>query len=90
MVGPFWALLLALWRGPKKARVNAVNADGYTPLHRAAFNGHAIVADLLLAAGANPKAANKNGQTPAQRAEQGGKSELAEHLRQAEARAAST
>ena len=72
------------------ANVNAVNAIGNTPLHWAAYSGHAIVADLLLAAGANPKAANEDGQTPAQWAEQGGISELAEHLRQAEARAAST
>ena len=72
------------------ANVNAVNNNGHTPLHYAAFYGHAIVADLLLGAGANPKAVNKLGRTPAQWAEQQGHRELAERLRQAESRAAST
>ena len=71
--------------------VNAVtNNSGSTPLHMAAAYGHAIVADLLLGAGANPKAVNKLGRTPAQWAEQQGHRELAERLRQAESRAAST
>ena len=48
------------------------------------------MADLLLGAGANPKAADKYGKTPAQYAEQQGHRELAERLRQAESRVAST
>ena len=94
------ALHLAAWQGKDavatqlvnaNANVNAVdNYTGDTPLHRAAANGHAIVADLLLGAGANPKAADKFGNTPEQDAEQGGHRELAERLRQAESRVAST
>ena len=72
------------------ANVNAVDNYGVTPLHRAAYFWRAIVADLLLGAGANPKAANKYGKTPAQDAEQQGHRELAERLRQAESRVAST
>ena len=74
-----------------KASVNAVNKTyGSTPLHLAAANGRAVVADLLLGANANPNAVNKGGQTPAQRAEQYGHRKLAERLRKAESRAAAT
>ena len=82
---------VATQRVNANANVNAVdNNNGDTPLHYSAFYGHAIVADLLLGAGANPKAANKYGITPAQYAEQRGHRELAERLRQAESRVAST
>jgi len=33
------------------ADAGATNDAGWTPLHEAAFNGHAAVADLLLLAG---------------------------------------
>lgn len=36
---------------------------GMTPLHIACQNGHADVADLLLAAGADPELANERGET---------------------------
>ena len=72
-----------------KSNVHAVK-NGYTPLHWAALNGHAVVADLLLGANASPTAVDKYGKTPAQLAEQRGHRELAERLRQAESRAAST
>ena len=35
-----------------------------TPLHDAAFKGHAAVVSALLAAGADPNARNSNGFTP--------------------------
>ena len=98
--GGLTALHMAAWQGKDavatqlvnvNANVNAVdNNYGFTPLNWAASYGHAIVADLLLGAGANPKAANKSGKTPAQDAEQQGHRELAERLRQAESRVAST
>ena len=73
------------------ANVKAVdNNNGDTPLHYSAFYGHAIVAHLLLGAGANTKAANKDGNTPTQDAELHRHRELAERLRQAESRVAST
>ena len=73
-----------------KTNVNSVTNYGGTPLHWAAYNGRAVVADLLLGANANPNAVNNDGNTPAQRAEQTGHRELAERLRQAESRAAAT
>ncbi len=46
------------------ADVNAVQADGATALHWAAYHGDADLAETLLDAGANPAAANRNGSTP--------------------------
>jgi ankyrin repeat protein len=48
------------------AAVNAFSDDGWTPLHLAAFFGHAKVAELLLAHGADVTAVSKNanGNTP--------------------------
>jgi ankyrin repeat protein len=48
------------------ALVNQYNADGWTPLHLAAFFGHMKVAELLLAHGADvaARSRNANGNTP--------------------------
>jgi ankyrin repeat protein len=42
------------------ASINAYSADGWTPLHLAAFFGHARIAELLLAAGADVTARSRN------------------------------
>ena len=43
---------------------NAVNEDGETPLHLAAYQGHEVVVRLLLEAGADPNALDSSGFTP--------------------------
>lgn len=45
---------------------NALSADGWTPLHLAAFFGHPKMVELLLAAGADvaARSTNTNGNTP--------------------------
>ena len=53
--------------GIDKALVNALDNDGSTPLHCAAWKGHAAVAKVLLDAGANANAKSRNelyGDTP--------------------------
>ena len=49
-----------------RAAVNSFSADGWTPLHLAAFFGHAKIAEMLLTAGADVRAASRNstGNTP--------------------------
>ena len=66
------------------ANVHAVDNDGYTALHYAAWYGRARVADVLLQANASTTAVDKAGLTPGHRAEQYGHRELAERLRQAQ------
>ena len=44
--------------------VNAANAEGDTPLHEAASNGHKDILKILLQAGASVNAANAEGDTP--------------------------
>lgn len=48
------------------AGVNDYSADGWTPLHLAAFFGHAKIAELLIAHGADvtARSRNANGNTP--------------------------
>ena len=50
------------------AFVDVANSRGFTPLHYAAQQGHAEVARILLAAGADPGARNNAGQTPLDKA----------------------
>jgi ankyrin repeat protein len=46
------------------ANVNAMQSDGATALHWAAYHGDVALVQQLLEAGANPSAANRNGSTP--------------------------
>ncbi|KAJ1489913.1 hypothetical protein T484DRAFT_1778803 [Baffinella frigidus] len=46
------------------ADVNTANENGYTPLHHAAYGGHAAVVQQLLAAGADGAAEDEEGTTP--------------------------
>jgi len=48
----------------QKSDVNAPQADGATALHWAVFKSNKELVDILLKAGANPKAANREGSTP--------------------------
>jgi ankyrin repeat protein len=62
------------------ADVNAVQSDGFVPLHAAAQTGSDGVAEALLAAGADPSAANDAGKTAADIARDHGHEELARRL----------
>ena len=66
------------------ANVHAVDNDGRTALHWAAWKRRARVADVLLPANASTTAVDKDGLTPVQVAERNGHGELAERLRQAQ------
>jgi hypothetical protein len=55
------AMELLIGRG---ANVNAVDPDGGTALHAAAFLGHEKATELLIKSGANVNAANNRGNTP--------------------------
>ena len=48
----------------QKDDVNAPQADGATALHWAVFKSNRELVDILIKAGANPKAANREGSTP--------------------------
>eukprot|EP01032_Pedospumella_encystans_P023621 gene23621-26736_t len=67
-------LLLSL---DSAASVNTQNAQGYTALHYASYQGHIEVAFLLLAAGADWRLCNVHGETAYQTAISGKKYELA-------------
>ncbi len=55
-------LTYVLWSRP--GSVNAKDKDGVTALHRAAFNGHTKIVEILLASGAEVNAENNDGGTP--------------------------
>jgi uncharacterized protein len=67
------ALLLAAG-----ADVNARQHGGFIPLHAAAQNGHARVADLLIGHGADTAARTDDGKTPADLAAEHGHTEIAQ------------
>ena len=48
-------------------KVDAKDANGWTPLHVAADNRNSVVAKLLLAHGSNPNVKDKSGKTPLDR-----------------------
>jgi len=64
----------------QKADVNAPQADGATALHWAVYRDDLATVDLLLKAGANPKAANQYGATPLSLAAESGKSAIVQRL----------
>ena len=66
------------------ANVHAVNNNGQTALHWAAWDGRARVADVLLQSKSSTTAVTKSGKTPVQIAEKNGHGELAERLRAAQ------
>jgi hypothetical protein len=70
----------------KGADVNARNALGETPLHRAALWGQPGVAEALMAAGADVNAKSDDGKTPLKRAIECQNDEVAEVLRKAGAK----
>ena len=80
------------FRGPGcgfQAEVDAVDEYNSTPLHLAAWYGHAAVAELLLQANASPTAVNISGETPREYAKQLGHHELAKRLLECQQGAAS-
>ena len=61
--------------------VNAKDFAGWTPLHRAAWKGHKVIAELLIAKGANENAkTNKYRWTPLHYAAANDRKEVAEML----------
>ena len=64
----------------KKADVNETASDGSTALHWAVHRDALDVVDLLLGAGANPKAANRYGVTPLSLAATNGNARIVERL----------
>jgi len=68
--------LLALTAVVRAADVTAPEADGTTPLHRAAYAGDVRRVRALLQAGARPDAANRYGMTPLALAASAGNAEL--------------
>jgi ankyrin repeat protein len=63
-----------------KVSPKAKDENGRTPLHLAAANGHQVIAEALLRAGAEINALDQQGKTPLDLAEAGGHSGLAAFL----------
>ena len=68
------------------ADVNAVQRNGFTPLHAAAQHGDDELVELMLSAGADPTARTDAGDTPADTAEAAGHIDVARRLREFGAR----
>jgi ankyrin repeat protein len=51
------------WNPPLGSDPLAVNTDGRTALHRAAFNGHVKVCEVLLKNGADPRIKDRHQET---------------------------
>lgn len=62
------------------AKVNGVDQNGWTPLHRAAFKGHLESVKLLLSHGARVDSIDGSGYTPLLRAVEAGHVEVAMYL----------
>jgi ankyrin repeat protein len=60
--------------------VNAVQQDGFTPLHGAAQNGQLEMVQLLLEHGADPSMRDTAGRSPLDFAREGGYTEVSEIL----------
>ena len=60
--------------------MNATEEDGWTPLHRAAYEGHQEVAKYLIKQGAAVEAKANSGWTPLHWAAQEGHREVVEYL----------
>ena len=60
--------------------INAVDHDGYSALHRAAYNGHIDMIIFLMSNGANPNAVTVDGWTPAHCASRWNQSKCVEML----------
>jgi ankyrin len=62
------------------ADVNTASAQGFTPLHRAAQNGHTAVVEYLLSKGATPTS-TQSGETPLDMAQAAGHEKIAALLK---------
>lgn len=62
------------------ARVNGMDQNGWTPLHRASFKGHLESVKLLVSHGARVDLVDGSGYTPLLRAVEGGHVEVAMYL----------
>jgi len=60
--------------------VHVTDQDGYTPLHRASYQGWVDITEILLAAGASVSARTEDGWTPLHSAARWNKAEVAERL----------
>ena len=70
----------AVRRLAQQGQVNTAEIDGTTALHWAAYGEHLASVDILIAAGANAKAANRYGVTPISLAALRGNAVIIEHL----------